>query len=98
MKFEVNKCKNHINISDGVPTVDPRGFRTYGLIAEGVYYLFRFPKLFWHQLWCPDNSTLHKLSLWIEKTYKPISYIEQLKQKRQEQLVITKKKTETLLP
>lgn len=98
MKYEINKCKNHVNISDGVPTSDPSGFRTYGLIVPALSYLIHLPKLFWHQVVCPDNSALQKLSNWIYEKYKPQAYKDLLTQKRMEQIEITKKKTETLVP
>ena len=97
MKFEINKCKNHVNISDGVPD-NVGGFRAYGLEAQGVKYLLSLPRLFWHQVICPDNPTLHQLSNWIEKTYKPMTYKEELEQKMEIKQQIVIKKTETLLP
>ncbi len=91
------KCKNHVYISDYTPDSMPQGFGGYGMFVQAGLYVWHLPKLFLHQVVCPDNPMLHAKSVENYEKYDKhlgdLSNVYKITEKFTMQIYRTKKKT-----
>jgi len=93
MYVKTTKCSNCPQWSDAVE-VDGTPLRR---IFKMQRYWYLFFRIFLHQTQCVDNLTFNKLSAWIYKHHKPLTYQEEMKKRLEDQRIsIEETKTETL--